>query len=104
MMITLKRKPLTVILLTVLCFVASAAPKLRTVKGTVVDEYNEGIPGAAVVVKDGTRGVITDVDGRFAIEVTDEDDLVVSYLGYEDETFKVGTQTELKIMMVPVEN
>ena len=104
MMITLKRKPLTVILLTVLCFVASAAPKLRTVKGTIVDEYNEGIPGAAVVVKDGTRGVITDVDGRFAIEVTDEDYLVVSYLGYEDETLKVGTQTELKIKMVPVAN
>ena len=104
MMITLKRKPLTVILLTVICFVASAAPKLRTVKGTVVDEYNDGIPGAAVVVKDGTRGVITDVDGRFAIEVTDEDYLVVSYLGYEDETFKVGTQTELKIKMVPVAN
>ena len=98
------RKLLALCSLLAICFIASAAPKLRTVRGTVIDEYNEGIPGAAVVVKDGTRGVITDVDGQFTIEVSDDDFLTVSFLGYEDETVKVGTQTTLKIKMVPLAN
>lgn len=81
-----------------------AADNLRVLKGTVMDEYNEGVPGAAVVVKGGTRGVITDIDGKFILEVSDKDILVVSFLGYEDEEVPVGTQTELKIKLAPVTN
>ena len=43
----------------------SNAQALRTITGVVVDETNLGIPGAYVVVKNETRGSITDVEGHF---------------------------------------
>ncbi len=80
------------------------AQPLHTVKGKVVDEFNEGVPGAAVLVKGGTRGVMTDIDGRFSIEVSDQDILVVSFLGYEDEEYKPGKETQITIKIAPLEN
>ena len=49
----------------------------RQIKGKILDENKEGIAGASVVVKGSTRGVITDVDGKFSIEVTDSDILQI---------------------------
>lgn len=50
--------------------------------GTVLDELGEGIPGASVKLKGGSKGAITDIDGSFAIEVPKGSKLEISYLGY----------------------
>lgn len=73
----------------------------RTISGTILDENNEGIAGASVIVKGSTRGVITDTDGKFSIEVSDNETLVISFLGYQDSEVKVGDQKELVISLVP---
>ena len=80
------------------------AQQLHTVRGKVIDEYNEGVPGAAVLIKGGTRGVMTDVDGKFSIEVSETDVLVVSFLGYDDEEYKPGKETSITIKIAPKEN
>ena len=41
----------------------------KTVTGTVVDANGEPIIGANVVVKGTTTGTITDMDGRFTLNV-----------------------------------
>ena len=41
----------------------------RTVKGTVSDAQGEPIIGANVVIVGGTKGVITDLDGKYSIQV-----------------------------------
>ena len=39
----------------------------RSVKGRIVDDKNEALPGAAVYVQGTTNGTITDIDGNFVI-------------------------------------
>lgn len=72
----------------------------RTITGTVIDETGETVIGANVVVKGTTNGSITDVDGRFSLNnVPDGAILIVSYVGYEDLSVKVGVQSQLTIKL-----
>ena len=58
-------------LLLVLCGFALGASLLsaqnKTVKGVVLDETEQGVIGAAVMVKGTTVGVATDIDGTFEL-------------------------------------
>lgn len=55
-----------------------------TVRGTVVDQNNEAIIGANVVVKGSTTGVITDFDGHYELQVPNEKSIInISYIGYQ---------------------
>ncbi len=66
-----------------------------TVTGSVIDQKNEPLIGAAVVEKGTTNGAVTDLDGQFVLSVTDEKAvLVVSYLGMVSQETKVGKQTD----------
>ena len=54
----------------------------KTVNGTVVDQNNEPIIGATVVVKGSTIGAATDLDGNYVLNGVPEDaTLVFNYLG-----------------------
>lgn len=57
----------------------------RTVTGTVVDPYGEPVIGASVLEKGTTHGTITDLDGRFSLDVAREAVLSVSYIGYKGQ-------------------
>ena len=61
------------------------------VKGTVLDEANEPLPGVNVVLKGSTIGIQTDIDGKYEFpqELEVNDVLVFSYIGYETKTYKV---------------
>lgn len=53
------------------------------VKGTVKDNLGEGVPGASVQVKGTSQGTITDLDGKFTLNVSDKNAiLVISFIGY----------------------
>ena len=74
----------------------SAAPqqnKKSEIIGAVID-YQTGDPviGATVQIKGGGTGVITDVDGKFKINASSEDILVISYIGYQTEERKINKQ------------
>lgn len=60
------------------------------INGKVLDSQS-GLPvaGASVVVKGTKKGVTTDVNGNFAIEVNTGQTLVISFVGYEDQEVKV---------------
>ncbi len=62
-----------------------------TVKGIVLDEEKQPLPGVNVVLKGTTTGTQTDFEGRFTFPITLEegDVLVFSYLGYETKTYKI---------------
>ncbi|WP_106829405.1 TonB-dependent receptor [Parabacteroides pacaensis] len=68
-------------------------------KGKVLDDTGAALPGATVMVSGSTRGVITDIDGSFEIEVTPSDKLTVAFLGMKDQTIQVGTQKMLVVKM-----
>ena len=67
----------------------SAQEQMITVTGTVFDECNDAIPGVTIVVKNTTRGIVTDIDGRYSIQVRKGETLVFSYLGYNTQEHTV---------------
>ena len=71
----------------------------RIITGTVVDPNGEAVIGANVVVKGTTNGTITDMGGKFSLEVPEGAMLLVSYIGYGDYETKVGNQSNLSITL-----
>ncbi|MDR1632600.1 MAG: SusC/RagA family TonB-linked outer membrane protein, partial [Dysgonamonadaceae bacterium] len=77
----------------------SGAYAQKTVTGTVTDERGEEIIGASVVVQGTTKGTISDISGRFSIDVPENGILVVSYIGYQTGEIPVGSKTDLLIQL-----
>jgi TonB-linked SusC/RagA family outer membrane protein len=79
----------------------SIAPgqSVRWITGTVFDENGEPIPGATVAIQGTTRGVITDLDGKFTLDVKTSDILDVNYLGYQTYSVTIDDQKDLKIQL-----
>lgn len=71
----------------------------RIIKGTILDATGMPVIGANVMVKGTTNGTITDMDGKFSLEVDKNAILVVSYIGYANQEIKVGNQTNLSIAL-----
>jgi len=60
---------------------------------------NQPIPGANVTIKGTTTGTITDIDGKFAIEVKPDDILVVSFVGYKSQEIAVAGKKEVTVLL-----
>ena len=78
---------------------ALANQQKKIITGTVVDPNGEAVIGANVLVKGTTIGTITDIDGKFSLEVPEGAMLLVSYIGYGDYETKVGNQSNLSITL-----
>lgn len=62
-----------------------------TVKGIVVDQSNSPLPGATIVIRGTTSGVITDIDGKFELPCNTGSTLSISFVGYKNEVITVNT-------------
>ena len=72
------------------------------VTGTVVSgEDGEPIVGASVKVSGTKTGTITDVDGKFALNVPEGTKLVVTYLGMHPKTVSASVSGAMKIKLDP---
>lgn len=80
---------------------ARAQGAAREVTGMVTDnETKEGVPGVTVTVKGTTRGVLTDVSGKFKIEVSNDNSvLVFSMVGYSAQEVAVGSRSVIDVTM-----
>jgi hypothetical protein len=73
-----------------------------TVTGVVKSTKGELLIGASVYIKHTTKGVSTDVDGKFSLTIpADIPDpiLVIGYVGYVGTEIKIGNQTHLEVIM-----
>ena len=68
----------------------SATQQSQTVKGHVLDEFDEPMIGVTVRVKGSTAAAVTDLDGNFTISAAPGDQLELSYLGYKTLTVKAS--------------
>src|SRR5579871_3223023 len=74
--------------------------KSAVIKGVVTDETNSPLAGVSVSVKGTTRGVATNEDGVFAIEVGGPDDvLVFSLTGAQTKEVKAGSRKSLNVTL-----
>ena len=88
-----------------LCVSAYAAPtkadadqnvgKTVTVRGVIYDDQGQPLPGASVMVKGTTQGTVTDLDGRYSINVRPDQTLVVSFIGMKDQEIPVNGRTSI---------
>ena len=81
-------------LLTMLFMVLFAAPSFAQngkVSGTVVDADNQPIIGASVVAANGRTGAVTDLNGRFTLDVKPGTTLQITYVGFKPVTVKAGS-------------
>lgn len=72
----------------------------NTVEGVVYDEGEQALIGAVVTVRGTTKGTVTDIDGKFSIQLTDaEKELLVSYVGFIPKEILVGNQSYLEVRL-----
>lgn len=70
-----------------------------TVRGKVSDEKGEQLPGVTITVVGSTKGVISDIDGNFSIDVSVKDKLLFSFVGFESQTIDVENQKNFNIVL-----
>jgi TonB-linked SusC/RagA family outer membrane protein len=77
----------------------SEQPAGKQLKGKVTDAAGAPLPGVTITIVGTTRGVITDTDGSFTIEVKPSDKLVFSFIGFESQIFDVGNQEHINVKL-----
>jgi TonB-linked SusC/RagA family outer membrane protein len=65
----------------------------KRITGTVVDNRDEPITGANVIEKGTANGTVTDLNGNFALNVSENAVLQVSYIGYVTQEISVSSAT-----------
>lgn len=69
------------------------------ISGIVTDSDGLPVPGAAVMEDGTTNGTTTGIDGTFSLEVTPIANIVVSSLGYVQQTMPVGSRRVFTIVL-----
>ena len=83
-------------------FLWTATASAQTIQGTIVDEVNEPLIGASVVLAGTTKGAITDDKGNYKLELSDGDksgNLIFSFVGYESQTVPLDGRTTINITL-----
>lgn len=78
----------------------SGQVSLKTITGTVKDIGGSSIPGASVVVKGTTTGVITDENGKFSLTLAaDAQSIVFSFIGMRNQEVAVSAKSDYNIVL-----
>ncbi|TBN05376.1 TonB-dependent receptor [Hyunsoonleella flava] len=89
-------------LLFILLFAINVFAQEKSVSGTVVSAEDDiPIPGVNVIVQGTTRGVSTDFDGNYTINVSEGETLEFSSLGFKTFTVLIQDQTQINVSLEP---
>lgn len=77
----------------------SISAKENIVTGKVLDLNGEAIIGATILEKGTKNGTITDYDGKFALQTSNNADIEISYIGYENKTIKAAFSKQIIITL-----
>lgn len=79
---------------------SNALAQTTQVSGVVLDEQNTPLPGANVIEKGTTNGVVTDFDGNFTISVDDANGtLEISYIGFETQEIRLDGSSSYNVQL-----
>ena len=71
----------------------------KQVIGIITDANGDPVIGANVVERGTTNGTISDIDGKFSLQVDPGATLLVSYIGYVPQEIKVDGRSNLNISL-----
>lgn len=81
---------------------ADKSPLSFVLSGTITNERDEPQAGASVSVQRTGKATITDLNGKFLIEIENENDsVVVSFIGYKTVTFRAGDRRTVNVKLQP---
>ena len=82
--------------------IQSASGQTHKVSGTVKDsETGETLIGVSVIIKGTSQGVISDINGRFSLNITKPATLVFSSIGYITQNIQITNQDVLNVSLLP---
>ena len=87
----LTKKVLALLAVAAMSIVGSLAYAQNRVTGTVTDENGEPLAGASVIESGTTNGVMTDLDGQYAITVKEGSTLSFSFIGFLTQDIAVNS-------------
>lgn len=92
---------LRLLALLVCCLGWTAFAQAQTsISGTVVDSANEPLTGVSIRVKGTTTGTISDVDGKYQLQVSEANGtLIFSYIGYNEKEVKIENRKVINVVM-----
>ena len=73
--------------------------KTKHISGQVVDVTELPMIGATVRVKGSDVATITDLDGKFQIDVHEGSELLISYVGYMDKIVRIDSKNMYAVVM-----
>ena len=91
-------------LMCVLLSFSAIAQKKFTVTGVVSDETGAPLTGAGVMVVGTSQGTVTDIDGKYSIQVVTGAPLVFNYIGYVSEQVVVRDSKVINVTLKPDKN
>ncbi|TKG94913.1 SusC/RagA family TonB-linked outer membrane protein [Puteibacter caeruleilacunae] len=78
----------------------NANQQVTQISGVVKDSSGEPLPGVSVVVKGTTVGSVTDIDGKYSIEIPAGSDVVIfSFIGMQTQEIQLAGQSMINITM-----
>ena len=87
------------LLLTVLLQLATQAQNAVTVRGRILNDRNQPVENASVVVKGSNAGTTTNNNGEYQISVPAKGTLVISYIGYPTKEIPVNGKTVQDVVL-----
>ena len=69
------------------------------IRGTVVDSTGEPLPGVNVVIKGSTTGTVTDLDGRYNLNVAPNSVLIFSFVGFTTQEIPVNGRNQINVTL-----
>ncbi|WP_320052419.1 TonB-dependent receptor [uncultured Acetobacteroides sp.] len=78
--------------------VAQQAAKVK-ISGTVLDQTKNAVIGASVAIKGTTTGTVTDIEGKFRLEVPAGSNLTISAIGYKPTVVKVTKSDAINVVL-----
>lgn len=112
----MRMKKITVSLLLTACLVApialhtsadnlgkqiSSVQQKNVLKGRVVDENDQPLPGVSIFVEGTTVGTATDIDGNYCLMVEKGDKLKISFIGYKTQVLIYKGQETIDVKLLP---
>lgn len=80
--------------------VAPGSQQQKSVKGKVIDQTGASVPGASVIVKGTTTGVITDSFGGYTLSnIPENATLQFSFVGMKSQEITVGGKTTINVTL-----
>jgi len=72
----------------------------KKINGKVTDASGKPIPGATIVIKGTTKGVISDADGKYVLSILPGNaSILFSFVGMKNQEIPVSGKTEINVVM-----